>query len=84
MVKSWSSASVCAGKPPSFTNISRRHSEGADESYAAVRTAHAQGRYVQQFKFLRLSKNLNYANRMNIPFVVLIGEAEIEQEFAQV
>ena len=43
-----------------FTNISRRHSKGADESYAAVRTAHEQGRYVQQFKFLRLSKNLNY------------------------
>ena len=26
-----------------------------------------------------ISKNLNYANRMNIPFVVLIGETEIEQ-----
>lgn len=42
-----------------FSDISRRHSRNHDES-ELVRPGHASGRYVQQFKFLRLSSELNY------------------------
>jgi hypothetical protein len=43
-----------------FSEIARRHSSESDESYPQVRTPHAGGRYVQQFKFLRLAAELNY------------------------
>ena len=42
-----------------FCEISRRHSRQDDEA-ELVRPGHAKGRYVQQFKFLRLSPRLNY------------------------
>jgi len=43
-----------------FSQVSRRRSESSDRSYAAIRTRRAQGRYVQQFKFMRLSGRMNY------------------------
>ncbi|MDP6046565.1 MAG: gamma-glutamylcyclotransferase family protein [Phycisphaerae bacterium] len=43
-----------------FSRISRRQSESSDESYAAVRTARKPGRYIQQFKFMRLGGNMDY------------------------
>ena len=43
-----------------FSRVSRRRSESSDESYAAVRTRRNTGRYVQQFKFMRLNGNMNY------------------------
>ena len=43
-----------------FSEISRRHSSESDESYPMVRTPHSAGRYVQQFKFLRLAKDTNF------------------------
>ncbi|MGB2820315.1 MAG: gamma-glutamylcyclotransferase family protein [Phycisphaerae bacterium] len=43
-----------------FSQISRRHSGESEESYPPVRTPHAGGRYVQQFKFLRLAPEVNY------------------------
>ncbi len=43
-----------------FSQITRRHSSESDESYPPVRTPHAGGVYVQQFKFLRLAGELNY------------------------
>ncbi len=42
-----------------FSEISRRHSAELDES-SMVRPGHAAGRYVQQFKFARLSGEINY------------------------
>lgn len=42
-----------------FSDISRRHSRNADES-ELVRPGQAAGRYVQQFKFLRLAPEINY------------------------
>jgi gamma-glutamylcyclotransferase (GGCT)/AIG2-like uncharacterized protein YtfP len=42
-----------------FSEISRRHSRNLDEG-ELVRPGHASGRYVQQFKFLRLAPELNY------------------------
>jgi gamma-glutamylcyclotransferase (GGCT)/AIG2-like uncharacterized protein YtfP len=43
-----------------FSRVSRRQSESSDESYGAVRTGRAPGRYVQQFKFMRLGENMDY------------------------
>ena len=43
-----------------FSDVRKRHSTDADSSYPFVRVPSAQGRYVQQFKFLRLDPNLNY------------------------
>ena len=43
-----------------FSRVSRRRSESFDESYSAVRTGQKPGRYVQQFKFMRLSDTMNY------------------------
>lgn len=44
-----------------FSEVSKRHSSDADPaSYPFVRTPSKGGRYVQQFKFLRLNKSLNY------------------------
>jgi len=43
-----------------FSEVSRRHSSASDESYPLIRTPGAKGLYVQQFKFLRLSSDLNY------------------------
>jgi hypothetical protein len=43
-----------------FTRISRRQSESSDESYPIVRSRRKPGRYVQQFKFMRLNDNMNY------------------------
>jgi len=43
-----------------FSEISRRRSSEVDDSFPQVRTGHLAGRYVQQFKFLRLSGDLNY------------------------
>jgi len=43
-----------------FSDIARRHSSESDESYPSVRAPRSGGRYVQQFKFLRLSPELNY------------------------
>ena len=43
-----------------FSQIARRHSSESDESYPLVRPPRAGGRYVQQFKFLRLAPELNY------------------------
>ena len=42
-----------------FSDISRRHSRQNDGA-ELVRPDHASGRFVQQFKFLRLSPSLNY------------------------
>ncbi|MHC4293999.1 MAG: gamma-glutamylcyclotransferase family protein, partial [Planctomycetota bacterium] len=42
-----------------FSDISRRHSAELDEA-EWVRPGHAAGRYVQQFKFARLSPHINY------------------------
>ncbi len=43
-----------------FSEISRRHSSESDESYPSIRAPRSGGRYVQQFKFLRLAPELNY------------------------
>jgi len=43
-----------------FTRISRRRSESSDESYSAVRTGRESGRFVQQYKFMRLAEHMNY------------------------
>jgi hypothetical protein len=43
-----------------FSRVSRRQSESSDESYGAIRAGRNPGRYVQQFKFMRLSDNMNY------------------------
>ena len=43
-----------------FCEISRRRSSESDESYAPARPDAPSGRYVQQFKFLRLAKDINY------------------------
>lgn len=42
-----------------FSEISRRHSKG-DQQYELIRDPQSQGRYVQQYRFLRLSEQLNY------------------------
>jgi len=43
-----------------FSEIRKRHSSEADESNPRVRVPGTGGRYVQQFKFLRLARELNY------------------------
>jgi hypothetical protein len=43
-----------------FSRVSRRSSESSDESYSAIRAGRKPGRYVQQFKFMRLNRNMNY------------------------
>ena len=43
-----------------FSDVSRRHSRDTDMAYLAARPGRATGRYVQQFKFLRLDAALNY------------------------
>jgi hypothetical protein len=43
-----------------FSEIRRRYSSDADDIYPAARTANGQGRYVQQFRFLRLADGINY------------------------
>ena len=43
-----------------FSDVKKRHSTDADSSYPFVRRPGERGRYVQQFKFLRLDPNLNY------------------------
>ena len=43
-----------------FTDIRKRHGAETDSSYPFVRTPAAGGRYVQQFKFLRLGGETNY------------------------
>ncbi|MDP6636850.1 MAG: gamma-glutamylcyclotransferase family protein [Phycisphaerae bacterium] len=43
-----------------FSRVSKRQSSSSDETYAAVRTSRKPGRYVQQFKFMRLGDNANY------------------------
>ena len=43
-----------------FTEIRKRYDSESDDGYPAIRTANPAGRYVQQFRFLRLSPKLNY------------------------
>ncbi len=43
-----------------FSEIVRRHSSGPQDSHALLRSPVGGGRYVQQFKFLRLSPLMNY------------------------
>jgi len=43
-----------------FSEIARRHSSESEGSHALLRGPSEAGRYVQQFKFLRLSPKLNY------------------------
>lgn len=43
-----------------FSEISLRHSRGGAEAEPRIRTPETAGRYVQQFRFLRLSPALNY------------------------
>jgi len=43
-----------------FSEISLRHSGSDDDIGPVARALHAGGRYVQQFRFLRLSSQLNY------------------------
>jgi len=43
-----------------FSEITRRYSRESSDSYPLGRDPHAGGRYVQQFRFLRLSPDLNY------------------------
>jgi hypothetical protein len=43
-----------------FSEVSRRHSSEADDAIAGVGSPASSGRYVQQFKFLRLAKDINY------------------------
>lgn len=43
-----------------FSDISLRHSTETEDSYPPVPARRSAGTYVQQFKFLRLSKDLNY------------------------
>ncbi len=43
-----------------FSEIRKRFSSELDEQYPSVRTSHGKGRYVQQFRFIRLAKELNY------------------------
>ncbi|MHC4561464.1 MAG: gamma-glutamylcyclotransferase family protein [Planctomycetota bacterium] len=43
-----------------FSHIARRHSQETEDAYVAAHADGRTGRYVQQFKFLRLSRELNY------------------------
>ena len=43
-----------------FSRVSRRQSESSNESYSGVRTGRRPGRYVQQFKFMRLRSDMDY------------------------
>jgi hypothetical protein len=43
-----------------FSHITRRHSQGTEDAYVAAHADGRTGRHVQQFKFLRLSRELNY------------------------
>ncbi|MBS3733955.1 MAG: gamma-glutamylcyclotransferase [Phycisphaerae bacterium] len=43
-----------------LSEISVRHSRGGAEDHPSIRTPDSGGRYVQQFRFLRLSPTLNY------------------------
>ena len=43
-----------------FSDISMRRSTDADEAYPPISPARVSGRYVQQFKFLALSEDINY------------------------
>ncbi|MCK4601488.1 MAG: gamma-glutamylcyclotransferase [Phycisphaerae bacterium] len=43
-----------------FSEISRRRSSDADDSHLVVADRLLSGRYIQQFKFLRLSPEINY------------------------
>ena len=43
-----------------FSEIRKRFSSELDEQYPSLRTSHGKGRYVQQFRFIRLAKELNY------------------------
>ena len=43
-----------------FTEIRKRFSSDIDEHHSMVRSSQAAGKYVQQFRFLRLSPKLNY------------------------
>ena len=43
-----------------FSDIKKRHSSDADSSHPYVRVPGSKGRYVQQFKFLRLGPGVNY------------------------
>ena len=54
---------ICGDQPSPhmmFSEIARRHSSGPGDSHALLRGPTERGRYVQQFKFLRLSSALNY------------------------
>ncbi|MFA6133220.1 MAG: gamma-glutamylcyclotransferase family protein [Phycisphaerae bacterium] len=43
-----------------FSEVSLRHSTGVEDTTATVGSLRGSGRYVQQFKFLRLSPHLDY------------------------
>ncbi|MFW6132716.1 MAG: gamma-glutamylcyclotransferase family protein [Planctomycetota bacterium] len=43
-----------------FSEISVRHSRGGADDHPRIRTPDSTGRYVQQFRYLRLSPTLNY------------------------
>ena len=43
-----------------FSEIRKRFSSDIDEHHSMVRSSQAAGKYVQQFRFLRLSPNTNY------------------------
>jgi hypothetical protein len=43
-----------------FSHIARRHSQETEDAYIAAHADGRTGRHVQQFKFLRLSRELNY------------------------
>ncbi len=43
-----------------FSEIRKRFSTESDEQYPSLRTGQGKGRYVQQFRFIRLAKELNY------------------------
>lgn len=43
-----------------FSQITKRHSSESDETLALARPPRSGGRYVQQFKFLRLAEEMNY------------------------
>ncbi|MCK4277103.1 MAG: gamma-glutamylcyclotransferase [Phycisphaerae bacterium] len=53
---------VTRGDPPSmmFSEIRKRYSAESHEYYPSTRTPTEGGRYVQQFRFVRLSDDLNY------------------------
>jgi hypothetical protein len=55
-----------------FSHVSRRRSEEGETSHAALRADARSGRYVQQFKFLRLREQLNYE-----PIVVALKGLQI-------